>query len=60
MGENAIRIYNNFRRLFGVQQPRLNIPSQKVKPNHKLEYFLKWIVKMCTATWKLGWKFSVD
>ena len=38
----------------------LTITSRKVKPNHTLEPFLQWIVKVCPEAWQLGWKFLVD
>ena len=60
LGGNFIRRQNNFRLLFFFQDPSLTIPSWKFKPNHKLEYFLQWIIKVCTEAWQLGYKFSVD
>ena len=39
MGTKVLRIENKCRCLFGVYNPRLTIPSRKVKINHKLETF---------------------
>ena len=52
MGKNPIRILKNLKCFFGVKDPRLNITSSKIKPNHSPGTVLRWIAKLCSNAWK--------
>jgi hypothetical protein len=59
-GHNAERRHRHFKAFFSVQDPRVNPPSRKTHPNHKVDEFLLHIRKVSMEAWKVGRSFSVD
>ena len=59
-GKNGEREHKWFKTFFGVQDPKLPIPSKTTHPNFKVDRFLSHIQQISQNAWSLGHSISVD
>jgi hypothetical protein len=59
-GPSAERRHRMFKAFFAVQNPMIEAPPRKKKPNWKINPLIKWLNFVMPLAWILGRVFSVD
>ena len=59
-GSNAIKRHKEFKTLFAVQDPMLNIPPRTSAPNNKVDHLFSHLLKVSTDAYEPGEHLSSD